>query len=206
VPLAHIPTSDAVRYRNSDSVTNAFDELDFSGPVSDFSTLGKFSVSDPFVSDDHFLAIYNVGVPGADAYDVSSIVITPPGTTITISDGAVAGEDHVALNPAFQFGYASPGQRVFLASGPLTYLCNRATGTLTKYTGHSLAVAQSPNAASLTGAGGIGALVARDLTGCTILYDAGTAQRAGLVTLDLTVSRDGERVRLLHQVHVENVP
>ena len=34
----------------------------------------------------------------------------------------------------------------------------------------------------------------------------GTPQRAGLVTIELVVANGGERVRVLHQVHVDNSP
>jgi MSHA biogenesis protein MshO len=49
--------------------------------------------------------------------------------------------------------------------------------------------------------------VATQLTACSIAYDAGTAQRGGILTLSITLSDDtGEGVTLLHQVHVVNVP
>jgi len=52
------------------------------------------------------------------------------------------------------------------------------------------------------------ALVADKVTACSMTYQAGTSDRAGLVTLDLTIQDSGttESVRLLHQVHVDNVP
>ena len=41
---------------------------------------------------------------------------------------------------------------------------------------------------------------------CTFTYAPGTAERAGLVTLQFTVSAQGESISLLSQVHVDNVP
>ena len=37
-------------------------------------------------------------------------------------------------------------------------------------------------------------------------YNAGTAQRGGILTLGLTIAIAGESVNLLHQIQVENVP
>ena len=44
------------------------------------------------------------------------------------------------------------------------------------------------------------------ITDCGFAYTPGTAERAGLVSLRFTVSAQGERVALLSQVHVDNVP
>ncbi|MCH7599821.1 MAG: biogenesis protein MshI [Myxococcales bacterium] len=41
---------------------------------------------------------------------------------------------------------------------------------------------------------------------CSFDYAPGTPQRAGLVTIELVVANGGERVRVLHQVHVDNSP
>ena len=49
-------------------------------------------------------------------------------------------------------------------------------------------------------------MLARNVTACAFTYAPGTSQRAGLVTATLTLSKAGELVRLLHQVHVENAP
>jgi len=49
-------------------------------------------------------------------------------------------------------------------------------------------------------------LMANQLMSCSIAYTPGTAERAGLVTLALTVRAQGESVSLLSQVHVDNVP
>jgi MSHA biogenesis protein MshO len=44
------------------------------------------------------------------------------------------------------------------------------------------------------------------VAGCSFSYSQGTSSRAGLVTIDVTIRRDGETVRLLQQVHVLNAP
>jgi hypothetical protein len=52
-------------------------------------------------------------VPGANAYQMTN-VITPAGTTITVSAGAASNQNLVTLNPPFQFAYGSPEKRVYL--------------------------------------------------------------------------------------------
>ncbi|MCP3688292.1 MAG: hypothetical protein GY784_07755, partial [Gammaproteobacteria bacterium] len=55
---------------------------------------------------------------------------------------------------------------------------------------------------------GVSGPVVTQLSACSINYDQGTAQRAGMVTLAITVDdvESGESISLLHQVHVVNVP
>jgi MSHA biogenesis protein MshO len=44
------------------------------------------------------------------------------------------------------------------------------------------------------------------VAGCDFTYQAGTTQRGGVATLCLTLTRRGESVHLLEQVHVVNAP
>jgi MSHA biogenesis protein MshO len=206
--LEMLSSIDAVRYRASGALGSPAMELDFTTPDSGFSTLGKFThVTHPYSSTARYLSVYNIGISGADAYELAN-VMTPAGTTITISDGASAGEDVVTMAPAFKFAYGSPAKRIYLVEGPVTYLCDLTEGTLRRFSNYSIAANQAlrDTTAELVAAGAANALLARNVTACVFSYASGTSQRAGLVTATLTVSKNGELVRLLQQVHVENAP
>jgi MSHA biogenesis protein MshO len=182
--------------------------LDLTAADDSFDAVAPFTqVQKPFRSTAYYLAIYNVGVPGADAYELAN-VITPADMRIDIVSGAVPGEDRVTLGAPFRFAYASPTQRVYLVDGPVTYLCNTAVGTLTRYDGYSIAPDQSlrDSHAELVGNGATATLMANRLSACAVTYTPGTAERAGLVTLEIAVSSAGESVSLLAQAHVDNVP
>jgi MSHA biogenesis protein MshO len=203
--LEVLSTVDGARYRaQPPGVTG----LDFAAADGSFNVLGPFTqVTKPFTSSTHHLAIYNVGVPGADAYALTN-VITPAGTTIAIAADGTTGEDRVTLTPPFKFGYPSPTQRVFLVDTPITYLCDTGAGTLLRYQGYTVAADQlaRDSHAELLGANATSTLMANQLVGCAFVYTAGTAERAGLVSLQLTVRSQGETVSLLSQVHVDNAP
>ena len=65
--------------------------LDFAAADDSFNVYGGFrEIALPFSSTAHHLAIYNVGVPGASAWETGS-VMTPAGTTISVSSDALAG-------------------------------------------------------------------------------------------------------------------
>ena len=78
-----------------------------------------------------------------------------------------------------------------------------ANGNITRYWNYPITTAQPS-----TPAGGTSALLSTPVSACSITYSAGSPQRAGLVTLDITVrdNASGEQVRLLYQVHVDNSP
>jgi len=207
VALEVLGTVDGARYRAQPPGTAA-QVLDLAAADGSLNVLGPFTqVVKPFSSTSHNLAIYNVGVPGADAYELAN-VITPAGTTIAISTDGATGEDRVTLAPAFRFAYPSPTQRVFLVDGPVTYLCDTVAGTLMRYAGYTIAASQASRDShgELLGAGATASLMANRLAGCSFVYTPGTAERAGLVSLQFSVSAQGESVSLLSQVHVDNVP
>lgn len=206
--LELLNTVDGARYRDRPPPGNPAKRLRFAAPDDAFNVIGGFrNIAQPFSSNSHYLGIYNVGVPGADAYELTN-VITPPGTQIDIDADSVPGEDNVRLSPAFRFSFASPGQRVFLVDGPVTYLCDSVAGTLIRFADYAITSDQDDrnSAAELLAAGADATLIADHIGNCDMAYAPGTAQRAGLLSIALGVTDAGETVSLLHQIHVDNVP
>jgi MSHA biogenesis protein MshO len=187
-----------------------------------FNVVGFFqNITAPLVSTTHRLAIYNQGVTGADAYTDGDESLPAPSryimtrtdvTTFTIDDddGSPADEHNISLNSGdFGFRYASPNQRVFLVDTPVTYVCSGGSGgNIRRFSGYDIAATQPTNPAAAPLSGGNSAVLTTPVTACSFSYTPGTNQRAGLVTLDITVrdNGSGEQVRLLHQVHVDNSP
>jgi MSHA biogenesis protein MshO len=201
-----LATADGARYQDNGPVANPALALDFTAADGAFATTVPFTqLTLPFVSASYYLAIYNVGVPGANAYNLAN-VITPAGTTITISAGAAANQNLVTLAPAFQFSYGSPEKRVYLVSGPVSYLCDTSAGTLTRYSGYLIQSAEPIAAAAFSGAATTSALVASNVTSCNFAYRPGTAQRNALATLEIQITLSGESVQLVNEVQVVNAP
>ena len=202
--------------------------LRFTGSDTDgFNIVGQFENFQPalpFASTTERLAVYNQGaVPavfcdgtGADAYSDagclagSRVVITNSDVVrFTIDDDGGGDELQIVPVPVvpggdFNFRWASPNQRVFIVDTPVSYVCTAgANGNITRYWDYPITPAQVA-----TPAGATTALLSTPVTACSFTYNPGTAERAGLVTLDITVGdvASGDRVRLLHQVHVDNVP
>jgi MSHA biogenesis protein MshO len=205
--LELLATADGARYQDGGPLSNPALVLDFTTADGAFATTVPFTqLTLPWSSSSYYLSIYNVGVPGANAYEMASKVITPAGTTITITAGATANQNLVTLSTGFQFAFGSPGKRVYLVSGPVSYLCDTAAGTLTRYSGYAIANTQPGSAVTLGAAGATAALVAGNVGSCQFRLTPGTAQRNALATLTLKITQNGQSVQLLNEVQVVNAP
>lgn len=212
--LELISTVEGARYR-VDLPGNQNARLRFNNTDTDFDILGNFSAATLANPDIHYVAIYNIGavdagglaLAGSNAYgDIDAVtgtnVITPTGRTITLTD--TGDEDHVNIDGGgWQFTYESPNQRMYLIDTAVSYVC--AGGQLTRHTNYDFTNKPSQ---VVPPAGATVALMADNVSNCLFTYTAGTNQRAGLLTLDLTIldPATGERIRLLQQVHTDNSP
>lgn len=204
--LELLATADGARYQDGGPLANPALELDFTQADGAFATTVPFTqLTLPWSSSRHYLSIYNIGVSGANAYDMTN-VITPAGTTISVASGTTANQNLVTLDPPFKFAWGSPGRRIYLVSGPVTYLCDTGAGTLKRYSGYAISSAQPVAAATLVAAGATVGGIANDVAVCEFSYAAGTAQRNALATLTLQLTRSSETVGLLHQVQLVNTP
>ena len=214
--LELLSTVEAMRYRTRPP-GDATTRLDFASPDDQFDVFGNFSRlgSLPFSSSSARIAIYNIGaldyatvpptpIAGANAYAgpnaAGANVITPAGTTITVTDNG--DEDQVSISPAFQFSFESPAQRLYVVDTPVSYICDTTAGTLTRYSGYNIQTTQPVPPASG------GTLLAENITSCDFSYQPGNSQRAAVVGLKLTLKVPGrsDRIQLLQQVHLENTP
>ena len=221
--LELIHVLDGARYRDGpaprvggDTNPPKYYYLQFNTADTDFNLLGTFTqigAARPVTLTGDYLVIYNLGISGsgtcgtssggADAYD-ARCVITPAGTSITVSTSSPSfpNEDHINLSTAFQFAYPSPNKRIYLVDTPVSYICNG--GALTRYWNYALQGTQ-PTAGSPP-AGAKNTLIVDKVSACNFTYTPGTAQRNGLATLTLSLTRNGETVNLVQQVHVDNAP
>ncbi len=148
-------------------------------------TIEILSPMEPDRGDEkHWLIIYSTGVPTVES-QVS--VISPK--EFTWNNGELKGGVQ-----NFRFKYASSQHRFYLAKETVIYRCS----------GDQLLWAASPNLDGSSAAAS--AVVVNAISTCAFTYDPGTNTRNGLVTLRLSLSKGGETITLLQQVHVDNAP
>ena len=196
------------RYRAQPDDTGAGDALDLSLAADSFDVLGGLpdaasiavggaTQADCLGGAVDCLVIYNTGGAGLNAYNGDNIAAI-----------SVAGVASLAFNngagPVFPTG--SPAGRFYVVDGPVSFVCDAASGNLWRYANYGIQAAQPVTDAAL---GGNGALLASNVTNCgagTFTYDDGGGSRNGLVTFRLAITEAGETISLLQQAHVLNIP
>jgi MSHA biogenesis protein MshO len=203
VALELLPVVDVARY-----MTPAGGSFTVAG-----TTNGAFrGIALPFDSivagQPYYLSVNNVDT--ASAYSLTGSM-SAAGARIQIAAAALPGEASVTVTPAPVFAGDSPRRRVYLVSGPVTYLCDETPGqgTLRRYTGYTLAAAHTSrdSPAELNAAGAASMLVARGLTTCDFAVSPDSATTSQTVAARLTsTATNGDRVTLLHSSRAEYVP
>jgi MSHA biogenesis protein MshO len=176
--------------------------LQFGGVDACFTTLGPLANLNAIVPNGDFIAVYNLGggFTGADAY--ASGNATGGNKSVITSAAAGSGGENVIAFQANTFDLESPGHRFHVISGPVSYVCDPATGTLRRFAGYAISAAQP------TPPGGASVLLAQGITACTMTYDQNVInQRTGVVAIWLTFADpNATAVSLFQQVQVSNVP
>ncbi len=166
-------------------------------PPCEIAVLDPLPLHELDLSEPLWMVIYNIGGSGAGnsvwpPEDSASSVISPRTQISRLADGLSL--DGVA---DFRFRYASPQHRFYLADRVVGYRC--AAGRIERKEFDSLQQTYSyANAAVLV-----------DHVDCSrsrFEYVAGANTSSGLVTLQLTLSEQGESISLLQQVHIDNAP
>ncbi|MGX9712750.1 prepilin-type N-terminal cleavage/methylation domain-containing protein [Janthinobacterium lividum] len=150
------------------------------------------------------IVVYNLG--GAytpnDAYSCSAATGCNRAAVTGVAGNVVTlGSYPFATAPA---PLPSPSNRFQVVSTPVTYACDLATGTLTRYAGYAIQATQ-PVAADLKN----GALLARQVTGCAFSYTVLANVQRGLVNISLSLGAANSNtgvLRLVQQVQARNTP
>jgi MSHA biogenesis protein MshO len=202
--------ADSARYWKSGETGSGARELDFTAADGQFATVGTFNAATVALPPGTFyLSVNNQGVVGADAYALAN-VITPAAEAIGLVNSAA--ETQVTLNPAFQFnGTAppgSPGNRVYVVTGPVAYVCDEGAHTVTRYWNYSISTAATnpSSPAAFVAAGAASSQVASYPTACQFGKTNGSATSGGVLSVSVMLSKGGDTLRLFHQVAVKGLP
>lgn len=182
----------------STAAGSTYNPLDFSTAESSFEVIGPLVTAPSFNATGTSVAIYNLGIPGADAYNGDN----------TVGVGSITGTTTKTVNfsSARQFPFASPAKRFHIISSPVSYVCSPSTsgsdgtGTLIRYTGYAIQATQ-PTSFSVTGT-----KLATRVASCSIDYTQAVIARDGLLSILLTLKQQGESISLTHEIQIHNAP
>lgn len=152
------------------------------------------SLALPLDTTARYLTIGHTGLAGQSAWQLAN-VISAEGTRIQMTPTAVAGEWRISLTPGVRYVRLPLSVEAFVVTGPQTLLCDRRAGTLSLYSGYSIAANQASrdSAAELLAAGATATLLATQLSACTArIATAPSPGSPTVVQMSLTMTRSGE--------------
>lgn len=187
--IEFIPTKTGGRYR---AVAADDTSLEIAAPDTTFNMLG---VNDDLPADQRIaagdlIAVYNLGIPGSDAYS---------GTSTATVTSVVSGTETIVNIANLTFPLASPENRFQVipdGENVVAYVCN--SGTLRR----------TPRAFAAGPCPATGAILAKNVDSCNFAYDNTGLQRDARVQFTIAI-KDAvadETVTLYHEVHVDNTP
>lgn len=223
---------EGMRYRGSPSGPY----LDFTQPITNFHVIGQFQFAlqnSMCVANNCRLVVYNTGAstggstdnpaPGANVYSTAvapactapatscnpppgAVTISPSGTSITLTNPG--SEGNILLGSAVQFAFPSPRQRIDIVDTPVTYICDPSSNQqqITRYSNYMITAVQPTDPTIVPLSTAITARLSSDVTSCSFSYSPGTSQRNGIISMSITLMNGGEKITLMRQVGVNNVP
>ena len=219
--LEFIPTRTGARYREQDRVASDGKGLNFAAADSAFNMLERNAdwSADQQIKANDLIAIYNLGITGANAYNGDNVARV---STLAADISSGTEETSIGLIATKPFPLESGAKRfhvVPVEENVVAYVCTG--GTLRRLATPGLATGTAPLFAnSATGFCGTPAQIASapvmannipfdSATGrylCSFTYNGSDLQRNGLIQMSLSLSSDGETVNLFHQINVNNTP
>lgn len=217
--LEFLLTAGTGRYRaTADPGDPASDALDLNALSDSFEVLGAWPLPDSVeVGTDgaagcmkgagDCVVIYNTGNPqDCSAQAAGTRTSAWCGDNLAAVNKIDAASGMLAVDRSDQatpWPTGSPAQRFYVLDGPVSFVCRG--GELRRYANYAIeAVQPEPPAVE-------GALLASKVQDCAFSYEPGSATRAGLVVIKLTLSAanlegDSEPLTILEQVHIPNSP
>jgi len=191
--LEFIPTRTGGRYRADVNPTGNGDILDFTTLDGSFDMLGANSaLTDQAIVAGDVVAVYNLGIPGSDAYAGDNT-----STVSAVGAGTLANETKITITPK-QFPLASGSNRFHVIPNGESVVAYVCSGGNLRRTVRAFAGASCP---------ATGTILASNVGSCTFVYNGSDLQRNALVQLSITFKdSSGETVSLYHEVHVNNTP
>ena len=185
----------------------AFDPLTPGNP-NVFTIVGAAPSGVQTIVPGDFIVVNNLGAqPPVDAYNCSGQCNRAQVASISANDVTLVKNPFVAQTPSMP----SLSYRFQVVSTVVTYHCApnaNGTGTLTRYAGYAIQVAQPESTAALTGAPSA-ALMANQVARCAFSFATLPNLQRGLVSVSLTLGAPGGnagQITLLQQAQVNNSP
>jgi MSHA biogenesis protein MshO len=204
--LEFIPTKNGGRYRADLDSVGGGDMLDFTLADTSFDVFGDMGtialpVDQRTVAGD-FVAVYNLGIAGADAYALDTIaLIKSVSAGATTSNLSITGDTtNIASTTGKQFPLASGANRFHIIPKDervVSYVCS--AGKLYRTANATSFSSSCPTS---------GSVIATNVGTCLFDYSGSDLARNAMVriVLQLNDSTGTETVNLQQEIHINNTP
>lgn len=189
--IEFIPTKTGGRYRADSTAAG----LDFTAADTSFNMLGSNAAlpANQRIATDDVIAVYNLGITGADAYNqdnTSRVTATPTESGSPIETTITIDSKLFPLSSGSSRFHVIPSDEKIVA-----FVCNG--GKL-----YRTASSTFSSACPITGS-----ILANSIGSCSFDYTGSDLQRNALVKLTIKLTdSSGETVSLYHEIHVNNTP
>lgn len=192
--LEFIPTKTGGRYRADVDASGQGNMLDFTAPDASFDMLGSNAALpvDQQITAGDVVAVYNLGIAGADAYRQDNTA-----TVLAVTGESAAPIETGLSIVATQFPLASASNRFQVIPAHekvVAYVCR--DGNLYRTASDTFS-SSCPST---------GPLLARHVSACHFEYSDSDLQRNALMRLAISFTDHAETVSLFDEVHVNNTP
>jgi MSHA biogenesis protein MshO len=213
--LEFIPTRTGGRYREEER-TSSGDGKSLAFDVADsvFNMLGRNAdwSLDQQIKVNDLIAVYNLGITGADSYNGDNVARV---SALAADTSSGVEETTITLAAAKLFPLQSGTKRfhvIPVEENVVAYVCNGTTlrrlvtPGLTTGTGVLFTSSATRYCGGVANPVSAAPVIATNVSSCAFTYNNSDLQRNGLIQINLGVTKDGEAVNLYHQVNVNNTP
>lgn len=192
--IEFIPTRTGGRYRAESTGAGGGDLLDFGIADTSFGVFADLAAlpAEQRVLAGDLVVVYNLGIPGADAY---------AGDNTAVVASVATGSESTITIAAKQFPLASAANRFHVVPGDekiVSFSCSG--GRLLRSSNHAYANSCPSSGATV-------AVLAENVSACNFVYNDSDLQRNAQVQMGIVLTDpSGESVSLYHEVHVSNTP
>ena len=203
--IEFILTKTGARYRESDLTPGDGTALDFISVDNQFNMLGNNNELPPDqrIAVGDVLVVYNLGIPGSNAYvQDNTATVTALGTPTTTPSVETPITTTTARTTPLQLASDSKRFQVVPANEKIvSYVCS--AGNLYRTTRAFDALGTVPPSPTCPASG---ALLARNLSLCSFDYSGSDLARNALVRLVIQITQTQETVSLQQEIHMSNTP
>lgn len=202
--ISFFMTKSGGRYLTPDDELSGFPVLDFFDKTkTTFTLIGPESSGKFAIAAGDYIVVNNVGIAPANAYTGQNMAKVSGFTTVDAAKGLY----QVALEsnpfPDQDPPMPSPSARFHVVGQPVTYHCTAGaggTGTISRQWDYGITEGRPVAGTGKT------SLLTKRVTSCKFSYNSDRRSAVAVLALELEAPGEAGRIKLVHQVHVDNTP